>query len=100
MVRLSIMSSRKLAAAWSTLLVLSLPANLPAQTQGQVRPATPPSLEQLKANAAAEIQNGENARAIGDIQRALAIQPDWKEGWWNLGTLQYQANQYSEAAQA
>jgi tetratricopeptide (TPR) repeat protein len=100
MVRLSIMSLRKLGAAWLTLFLLSLPAHLPAQTPGQVRPATQASLEQLKANAAAEIQNGENAQAVGDIQRALAIEPDWKEGWWNLGTLQYGASQYPEAAQA
>lgn len=100
MVRLSMMSLRKTGAAWPTLFVLILPANLPAQTPGQVRPATQASFEQLKATAAAEVQNGENAQAIGDIQRALAMQPDWKEGWWNLGTLQYEANRYPEAAQA
>jgi tetratricopeptide (TPR) repeat protein len=100
MVRLSMMSLRKLGAAWPILFVLSLPAGLPAQTPGQVQPATQASFEQLKATAAGEVQNGENAQAIGNIQRALAMQPDWKEGWWNLGTLQYEANQYPEAAQA
>ena len=30
----------------------------------------------------------------------MRIQPDWEEGWWTLGTLQYEANHYADAAQA
>ena len=30
-------------------------------------------------------------------QGALAIRPDWAEGWWNLGSLQYEGDHYSEA---
>jgi tetratricopeptide (TPR) repeat protein len=33
-------------------------------------------------------------------QKALAIQPGWAEGWWALGTLQYDKNQYPPAARA
>lgn len=90
------MSLWKLGVMWPALLVLALPglpsANLFAQPAGQGQPGSPGSLEQLKAAAAAEVQNGENAKAIHDIQRALAIQGNWKEGWWRLGTLQYEAN--------
>jgi tetratricopeptide (TPR) repeat protein len=89
---------------WPTLLVLALPGvlstHLFAQSSGQNQPGPSKSFEQLRAAAAAEVQNGENAEAIRDIESALAIQPDWKEGWWNLGTLQYEANQYTEAARA
>ena len=94
----------KFGIAWPTLVALALPGVLPAhlfaQSLGQNQPGPSKSIEQLKTAAAAEVQNGENAEAIRDIESALAIQPDWKEGWWNLGTLQYEANQYTEAAQA
>ena len=33
-------------------------------------------------------------------RKALAIQPRWAEGWWALGTLQYDNNQYAPAARA
>src|SRR6185312_9599091 len=52
------------------------------------------SLEQ-SANAARDAGNAN--QAIRDYARALALRPDWAEGWWNLGALQYQANQYADA---
>ncbi len=94
------MSSRMLGVACSGLLLLAPSTHLLAQGTGQDEPASSASFEQLKTAAAAEVQNGENVKAIRNIQRALAIQPDWKEGWWNLGTLQYEANAYTDAAQA
>jgi tetratricopeptide (TPR) repeat protein len=77
-----------------------LPQIFSRSPRARVNRGRPGSLEQLKAAAAAaEVQNGENAKAIHDIQRALAIQADWIEGCWSLGTLQYEANQYNNAAQ-
>ena len=32
--------------------------------------------------------------------RALAMRPRWTEGWWSLGTLEYDQDHYSKAAQA
>jgi predicted Zn-dependent protease len=32
--------------------------------------------------------------------KALALDPGWKEGWWSLGTIEYDRNSYSQAAQA
>jgi predicted Zn-dependent protease len=32
--------------------------------------------------------------------RALALNPKWAEGWWSLGTLQYDSDQYAEAEMA
>jgi tetratricopeptide (TPR) repeat protein len=88
------MSLRNLRTKWPVLLLLLIPVVVSAQTnQSQ-------SLERLKVAAESEIQNGENDKAIADIQRALALQPDWKQGWWTLATLQYEANQYAQAAQA
>src|SRR5216683_6213526 len=30
--------------------------------------------------------------------RALALRPRWAEGWWSLGTLEYDQDHYSKAA--
>jgi tetratricopeptide (TPR) repeat protein len=32
-----------------------------------------------------------------DYAQAVALRPDWAEGWWNLGALQYEANHYPQA---
>src|SRR5712692_416855 len=32
--------------------------------------------------------------------RALALRPRWADGWWSLGTLEYDQDHYAEAAQA
>ena len=47
------------------------------------------------ANSAREAGNAEEA--VRDYARALALRPDWTEGWWDLGMTQYQANQYANA---
>jgi len=38
--------------------------------------------------------------AVRLYSKALAIRPSWVEGWWSLGTLQYDRNSYAEAAAA
>ena len=47
------------------------------------------------ANSAREAGNAEEA--VRDYGRALALRPDWTEGWWDLGMTQYQTNQYASA---
>lgn len=79
------------------LLVALLPLCAAAQSQN---PSSSADLQALQRAAAAEAEEGKADEAIRDTQRALALQPDWKEGWWNLGTLQYEANQYANAAQS
>ena len=38
--------------------------------------------------------------ALDLYHRALAIRPSWAEGWWSLGTIEYDRDHYSEAAKA
>lgn len=52
-------------------------------------------------------QQAEEARAAGRIadaitlyERALAMQPSWTEGRWNLGTIYYDADRYRECRDA
>jgi tetratricopeptide (TPR) repeat protein len=65
----------------------------------QTEPATAtPDLEALRQQALQESEAGKTEEALRDYQRALQLQPDWKEGLWNLGMLQYGANQFTAAS--
>jgi tetratricopeptide (TPR) repeat protein len=56
------------------------------------------NFQALAKSATAAREAGEPEEAIRDYQRALEIRPDWQEGWWFLGALQYDQNHYAEAA--
>jgi tetratricopeptide (TPR) repeat protein len=43
---------------------------------------------------------GDGHVAIENYRRAVAIRPDWQEGWYYLGTLQYDADNYAAAIPA
>ncbi|MGC2161292.1 MAG: tetratricopeptide repeat protein [Silvibacterium sp.] len=47
------------------------------------------------ANAARDSGNADEA--IQGYSRAVALRPNWAEGWWDLGTTQYETNHYTEA---
>src|SRR6478672_9441333 len=52
----------------------------------------------VEANAARDAQQLD--RAVPLYRRALALQPRWTEGWWSLGTIYYDADNYADAANA
>jgi tetratricopeptide (TPR) repeat protein len=60
-------------------------------------PSPSSDLDALQAQALQEAEAGKTDDAIRDYQRALSLRPGWKEGRWNLGTLQYQSNQFADA---
>ena len=76
------------------LLALSFSRALPAASQ------TPPQFDDIAARAAAARDKPDIPLAIQLYNQAEALNPDWKEGWWYLGILQYSANQYANAADA
>jgi len=51
-----------------------------------------------QAASARDADRLEEAAAL--YTRALALRPSWAEGWWSLGTLQYDQDHYAKAAQA
>src|SRR5579862_742988 len=53
--------------------------------------------ERLANSAASARESGNSEQAIRDYRRAVEIRPDWEEGWWYLGTLQYDADQFADA---
>jgi tetratricopeptide (TPR) repeat protein len=72
--------------------------------------STTPSLPQTKADSASFDSIAQQAAAARDSDRldeavtlykkALALQPKWAEGWWSLGTIEYDRNNYRSAASA
>jgi tetratricopeptide (TPR) repeat protein len=51
-----------------------------------------------KADAARDANRLDDALLL--YKNALALRPGWAEGWWSLGTIQYDQNAYAEAARA
>jgi predicted Zn-dependent protease len=51
-----------------------------------------------RADAARDANHLEEATSL--YRKALALRPTWKEGWWSLGTIYYDADAYKAAAPA
>lgn len=69
----------------------------PASQSPQTTASDPAEFARLRDQALEEGEAGKTADAIRDYQRALALDPGWKEGWWNLGMLQYSGGQFQDA---
>jgi tetratricopeptide (TPR) repeat protein len=83
-------------------LALVLPAAGPTQTARQPRaPGARSSDFDGAARRAAEARRaGQLPQAISAYREALRLRPSWDEGWWYLGTLNYDLDAYSEARDA
>lgn len=68
---------------------------------GQAAVPTAGETFQAIAGAASSAREaGRTEEAIHDYSRAVALRPDWAEGWWYLGTMQYDLSQYPSAIRA
>jgi tetratricopeptide (TPR) repeat protein len=52
----------------------------------------------LAAKAAAARDADKLDEAVSLFRKALALRPSWAEGWWSLGTIEYDRNEYASAA--
>ncbi len=76
------------------------PAEPPQQSAGAVPAPETEAFDSLAARAASARENGRLADAVELYQKALALRPDWEEGWWYLGTIHYEEDRYREAREA
>jgi tetratricopeptide (TPR) repeat protein len=60
----------------------------------------PANFEALAKSAAAAREAGKTEEAIREYQQAVDLRPDWVEGWWYLGTMRYDADQFAPAIPA
>ena len=72
---------------------------VPFTARARTRQSIPADFKTLAAQAAAASEQDRIEDAIALYTRALALRPKWAEGWWSLGTLQYDQSRYAQAAQ-
>ncbi|MFZ1008076.1 MAG: tetratricopeptide repeat protein [Candidatus Sulfotelmatobacter sp.] len=82
-----------------SLVFLASMARAAQQGSSESHPITV-TFEQLSAQATSAREAGRVDDACLLYERALKLQPDWAEGWWYLGTLNYDADHYAEAIPA
>lgn len=58
------------------------------------------SFGDLVAQANSARQQGDITGAINLYQKAVRVNPEWPDGWWYLGSLQYGTNDYGPAISA
>lgn len=78
-------------------ILLSCVAASPFQAQTKAAGASFAILSS-KADAARDAERLDEAVTL--YKKALALRPSWAEGWWSLGTIQYDQNKYEEAIRA
>jgi tetratricopeptide (TPR) repeat protein len=76
----------------SLFLLISLPLIARSQTTD--------NFASLAASAEAARQQGDIPAAIQLYKKVTEVNPNWPDGWWFLGILQYDANQYLPALDA
>jgi tetratricopeptide (TPR) repeat protein len=62
-------------------------------------PSAVPDFATLSAQADAA-RKANNPAAVELYRRALRLNPSWKEGWWSLGSIYYQQDNYSDCGDA
>jgi tetratricopeptide (TPR) repeat protein len=63
-------------------------------------PKGPPAFQDLARQAATVRDAGEIPAAIKLYEKAVRLHPSWQEGWWYLGSLEYDSSEYAQAATA
>ncbi len=58
------------------------------------------TFDKLVSEAAAAREQNETARAIQLYSQAIQLNPKWPDGWWFLGSLQYDVGSYAPARDA
>lgn len=84
---------------WSAILAFLLFTGLGLpSSSAQSNPAPNFATLSSRANAARDADRLDEALSL--YKRALAVRPTWAEGWWSVGTIQYDRNAYDNAALA
>jgi tetratricopeptide (TPR) repeat protein len=60
----------------------------------------PSTFDSIVRNADAARDVGKMDQAVTLYQQALHLRPDWKQGWWVLGSILYDSNRYQDGEKA
>src|SRR5271165_281939 len=92
---------RTAMVAWCAFVMASLLSTSTLLAQAKPPQAKPsPAFAALAAKAQAARDADQLDQAAALYKKALALRPRWAEGWWSLGTSEYDLNSYKEAAEA
>jgi tetratricopeptide (TPR) repeat protein len=80
------------------LLLLTLTPLVPPTALAQTPPSNTARFKSLSEQAAKASSENRLDEAEALYTRALALRPKWAEGWWSLGTIEYDQDHYAEAA--
>jgi len=58
------------------------------------------TFSQLAEEAKKASEGNRLDEAVALYKKALVLRPRWKDGWWSLGTIEYDQDHYAKAAQA
>ena len=99
---ISVFPSKGLRGLILLALIPTLPLTraLNAAQETPVTQSTSAQFDDIAARAAAARDQQNLPLAIQLYTQAVQIKPDWQEGWWYLGVLQYSSNQFSGAIDA
>jgi tetratricopeptide (TPR) repeat protein len=92
--RPSLRSSTRKLFFWSAIFLI------PASAASQSKSPTPQDFKTLSEQAAKASDENRLDEAAAHYRKALALRPRWADGWWALGTLEYDQDHYLKAAQA
>src|SRR5215467_3716993 len=68
-----------------------------AEAQKSPAPAASQRFMQVSREAAQAREHERLDEAVQRYREAVRLRPDWKEGWWYLGTIFYDQDRYDEA---
>jgi tetratricopeptide (TPR) repeat protein len=74
---------------------------LATSVAGQSAPPTPPQIfDELSAAASQAYEANRLGDAVDLYSRAVKLRPEWAQGWWALGMIEYQRDRYPECRDA
>lgn len=80
------------------LLLLTLTPLLQLTAYAQTTPSSTARFKSLSEQAAKASSENRLDEATTLYRKALVLRPNWAEGWWSLGTLEYDQDHYANAA--
>lgn len=63
-------------------------------------PQSPQSFDELSVKAQQAYEADQPEEAVDLYSRAVKLRPDWAQGWWAIGMIEYQRDRYAECRDA
>jgi len=86
------------ALVCAVLWVQCPPASAQSAAEASHSTSSPSSFQAIAQRATAARDAGRLDEAVPLFRKALALNPRWAEGWWSLGTIDYDNDHYRTAA--